>query len=249
MASYAFLVAVGFGLLLTVAEAKKNKIPNYIQICKKNDVHLEDCILNSIERIRPNLKAGIPELNVPSIEPLIIPELVVSPGGRFRAIGHNVTIFGAGDFKVTKLRVNLDKHEFHVGITIPEMYFVADYDVDAQILLLTLKGRGPLTANATQCSGDVLLKAQLVKKKGETYLHFYNIEIGLTLGKTRIHLDNLFNGDKTLSDATNTALNENSEEFIAAVKPIAEGVIAKFLLETSNKITEQFTYDELFPAE
>lgn len=51
--------------------------------------------------------AGIPELDVPGLDPLVIPELVISRGedaARFRAVGHNVKVYGAGQFKITNLR-------------------------------------------------------------------------------------------------------------------------------------------------
>ena len=53
------------------------------------------------------MRKGIPELDVPGIEPLLLPEVVVSRGedaSRFTAIGRNVKVYGPSDFKITKLK-------------------------------------------------------------------------------------------------------------------------------------------------
>ncbi|XP_075236822.1 protein takeout-like [Lycorma delicatula] len=229
--------------------ASKHKIPSYIKICKRNDPHVEECILNSVEQLRPRLVNGIPELDVPALEPLTLPEVVVSRGGNFRAVGTNVIVRGASNFKVTKLKVDLKKNIFYIGIEIPHLTFDAQYDVNARILVVPVKGKGPIKANATDVVGDVVLKARKVKREGETYIEFKSIDIDLKIENYSVRLENLFNGDKALGDAVNVALNENKKDFMKALKPIVEKVVGEIVLDIANKITKNFTYDELFPKE
>jgi uncharacterized protein (DUF2345 family) len=47
---------------------------------------------------------GIPELDVPSIEPLTLPEIVVAQGAGIKAVGKNIEINGPGNFVIKKLR-------------------------------------------------------------------------------------------------------------------------------------------------
>ena len=54
------------------------------------------------------VSAGIPELDVPGIEPLHLKDINVTPVQnsripRFRAMGHNVEARGLGDFKIHKI--------------------------------------------------------------------------------------------------------------------------------------------------
>nr|CAD7410706.1 unnamed protein product [Timema cristinae] len=240
---------------------------SYIEICSRNDPNIENCIINSIEKVRPKLltgimlcpcpagimlcpcPAGIPELDVPPIEPLLLKEVVVSRGANaatFRAVGSNVKVYGPAQFQITGLKVDLKNMVFYINLKLPELYFDGDYDVNARILILPLRGKGPIKANATDCSADVVLRGQVYKKKGEDYLRFQSIEIDLKIGKFHVHLDNLFGGDKVLGEATNAALNENRSEFIETLRPIAERTVGEVILEIANKITNNFSLKELF---
>lgn len=44
-------------------------------MCKRDQNTIDDCVLSSIQKLRPRLAQGIPELNVPGLEPFIIPEV------------------------------------------------------------------------------------------------------------------------------------------------------------------------------
>nr|CAD7269437.1 unnamed protein product [Timema shepardi] len=187
--------------LFKVVTAEPIETASYIEICSRNDPNIENCIINSIEKVRPKLLTGIPELDVPPIEPLVLKEVVVSRGANaaiFRAVGSNVKVYGPAQFQITGLKVDLKNMVFYINLKLPELYFDGDYDVNARILILPLRGKGPIKANATDCTADVVLRGQVYKKKGEDYLRFQSIEIDLKIGKFHVHLDNLFGGDKVL---------------------------------------------------
>lgn len=79
----------------------------YIHVCKRNDPHVSKCIRESIEVVRPRLAKGIPEIQVPGLEPLYIPDVVIANGNgasNFKAILKNINVYGASDFKITKLK-------------------------------------------------------------------------------------------------------------------------------------------------
>lgn len=99
-------------ILLIVLKILLNLIVNlfpaeYIHICKRNDPQVSKCIRESIEVLRPRLVKGIPEINVPGMEPLHISDIVIANGdgpSHFRAILKHVKVYGASDFKITKLK-------------------------------------------------------------------------------------------------------------------------------------------------
>ncbi|XP_039295782.1 protein takeout-like isoform X2 [Nilaparvata lugens] len=227
--------------------APSKKIPDYIKICKRNDPKLDECILHSVEDLRPKLIIGIPELEIPAIEPLILPEVVVSPGGSFKAVGKDVTVHGAGNYKVKKLTTDLKNLVFSLVVAIPSLHFEGKYDVNATVLGVPIQGKGPMKANATDVTADLVLKGKASKRGGSNYIDFYNIELGIDLGNYDIKLENLFNGDKALGDAVNIAINENKQEFMKSLKPVAERVAAEMVLTIANKISRKFPFDTVFP--
>ncbi|KAG8221912.1 hypothetical protein J437_LFUL002471 [Ladona fulva] len=248
---FAFLLlgAICLELWAPVA-AKPAKIPSYIHVCKKNDPKVNDCIKKSIEDMRPQLIKGIPEINVPAFEPLVLPEVVVksgNPGANFKATGKNVKVYGGGGFILDSVQADLNKNEFKASLTFPNLFFESAYEVDGQILVLPLKGKGPLTANATNVKGEILLKGEVKEKGGDKFLTFTSLNVKVKIDNYKIHLDGLFGGDKVLGDATNAALNEGNVDFIRAVTPVVEETTAAVLLKIANQIVESFTYDELFP--
>lgn len=50
----------------------------YLKICHRNDSNLNGCIKQSIDLLRPYLKTGIPALQIPSCEPLRVPQIEIS---------------------------------------------------------------------------------------------------------------------------------------------------------------------------
>lgn len=83
-------------------------VADYIHKCKRSDPEVAKCIQHSVEALKPRLKSGIPELDVPPIEPFIVPEVVISRGNNpqaaFRAILHNIAVSGASNFEITKIK-------------------------------------------------------------------------------------------------------------------------------------------------
>lgn len=75
-------------------------------MCPKNE-HATQCIIDNVERLRPFAQNGIPELSVPSIDPLNLGELLVAEKTNNNGITitvKNLKAFGPSAFKVKKLR-------------------------------------------------------------------------------------------------------------------------------------------------
>nr|XP_014289110.2 protein takeout-like [Halyomorpha halys] len=205
-------------------------IPSYIQICKRNDPNIDQCIMNSIIALRPKLTEGIPELKVPSLDPLLFDEFVISNGGNLKAID-----------------IQKDKLRFEFEVTFPYMNIEGNYDVNLRILKIHIKGNGPFQSNNTDVDTRAILNGVIVERNGKKYLEYKSADLTVDWSIGNIMLGNLFNGDKTLGTAVNNALNQNKRAVMDALKPRIEKMVAKHVIDVANKINNQFTYDELFP--
>ncbi|XP_044741689.1 protein takeout-like [Chrysoperla carnea] len=234
--------------LLVIIGFASAVIPDYIHVCKRNDPQFEKCLAESIENLRPKLKDGIPELGVPSIEPLYIPEIVVIGRENFHAVGKDVYVHNVSTVQIRDIKVDLPNQIYNVKIYLPELNFDATYEVNGRILVIPLKGKGPLTAKATNINADAVLKGKLYEKDGKEYLDFETLNLKLKIGDYEVHLENLFGGDKRLGEVTDQALNENRREFIKALKPVVEDTTSDVLLKIAKEIVKNFSYDELFPT-
>lgn len=78
----------------------------FLHICYRSDPNLIDCMTESIEALRPSLVTGIAELDIPSIDPMDIGNLLVSESTQsngLRISAKNIRAFGASTFKIKKL--------------------------------------------------------------------------------------------------------------------------------------------------
>ncbi|XP_014289097.1 protein takeout [Halyomorpha halys] len=225
-------------------------VPSYINVCSRNDPKVEECIMNSIEVLRPKLVDGIPELGVPSFEPWKIPqEFVLIRGGDLKAIGTDVRVWGTSKFEIKSLKADIqkDKLRFEFEVTFPYMNIEGNYDVNLRILTIHIKGNGPFQSNNTDVDARAILNGVIVERNGKKYLEYKSADLTVDWSIGNIMLGNLFNGDKTLGTAVNNALNQNKRAVMDALKPRIEKMVAKHVMDVANKINNQFTYDELFP--
>lgn len=84
-----------------------NILADYIRVCKAGEEDLAKCIISSVEELRPQLKDGIPELDVPPLEPLPMDKIQLKRGPTNARIDANITelkIWGPSDFEIKDLK-------------------------------------------------------------------------------------------------------------------------------------------------
>ncbi|XP_067014527.1 protein takeout [Anabrus simplex] len=235
-------------LVLALTLAQGREIPDYINVCRRADPELAQCIMNTVEEIRPRLADGIPDLNVPSIEPLLIKEIIVAgaTNSLFKVSATNVNAYGCSNFKITGMQADMEKYIFSFQLDLPLLNIDARYDVDGRILLIPIKGNGPMKLNITNTKADVLLNGEVYQKDGDDYIRFPDMNIKFDIGKGSVKLENLFGGEKTLGEAINAAINANFGGFLTELKPSIERELSSTMLEVANNVVKDFTLNQLF---
>jgi len=92
-----------------------------------------------------DLLTGIPELNLPPIEPLVIPELKMENGQgpvRVRAYFTNITAIGAGNYTLKKVRVNISSYRIDIHLSFPKIEIQGNYDINGNVLLFPIQSHG-----------------------------------------------------------------------------------------------------------
>lgn len=80
---------------------------NYIHVCKASDPDISNCIIKSVNSIRSYLKTGIPDLEVPPLEPLLLDEIKLRRGPTSAQIDANITdlqVWGPTSFEIVELK-------------------------------------------------------------------------------------------------------------------------------------------------
>lgn len=84
-----------------------NLAASFLKICHQNDPELNKCIKKSVDQLRPLLVNGISEFGIPSLEPLIIPELIIDQGSGAVAVKSTYTdikVYGASVFNLRSVK-------------------------------------------------------------------------------------------------------------------------------------------------
>lgn len=101
--------------------------------------------------------------------------------------------------------------------------------------------------NIENTRANVRLIGRKVPRNGIEYVKFDQLLMKVTVGKSRIRLENLFNGDRTLGEIGNQVINENSQLFVDEMIPGFEKSLSKTFLEIANDVLTDVTFDEMFP--
>lgn len=118
-------------------------------MCSQSDPKLSLCIRKSILALRPYLTDGIPEISVPSLNPLFVPEFSLSQesGINVQATFRNISIHGATNFRLRSVRSDVNSDKFRLKIWFPQLMLKGKYDIQGMLLMMPIKGNGMAYGN------------------------------------------------------------------------------------------------------
>lgn len=149
-----------------------------LQRCRVDD---EACILRQTQTYVRLYKNGIPERNVPSIDPLQLGTLSINSGGdtdsvQFNLIMRNTTLHNFADTVIFKTAKGFTKDltkplKLLWSVTLPAVEVRADYDVEGKILILPIVSHGKLVVKLNEMQSRSRIRAIPEKRAdGHTYL-------------------------------------------------------------------------------
>ncbi|XP_046392874.1 protein takeout-like [Ischnura elegans] len=250
MARCCLLFLVASAALLQVASAKS--LPSYITICKRNNKDdFAKCALKNTIDVQPHIGSGIPELSIPVLDPLTIPEIKLEQGSQavnYKCVLDNVKLHGLSNYKFKELDAGIDDVKYIKGkVFFPSVFVESDYEIDGKILLVPIKGKGLYKGNFTNTLADIDIDCELVDRKGKQYLAIKEAKVKLDVEESVGNFGNLFNGDSTLAQATNRFINENAKDLQDETLPAVEEVVEALVTQILSKVFDALPYDELFP--
>lgn len=215
--------------------------------CSSGDPGFERCVKAVVEAIRPaiaegNYGEGQPK--APPLEPISIDQMTIDRGAGFRCKLTDVKIAGAGDFAMRRVKLNKSEKMFNVSVRLPTMLVRGQYELDMQILVLRISGRGDfnLDLNNTICN----MQMTYFFKDDQT-VQFRPITVKLRFDKARFQLENLFNGDPTLGRVGNEAINQDPHVLLSEVKPAFEESLGKYFTDIANAAVAGASEQDILP--
>lgn len=233
-------------VLLLLINLAMTEIPSYIHICGRRNPKLNECILNSIEQIRDELIKGIPELEVPSISPLILNDVIFVDQPNVHIEAKKLIIHGLDNYWPLNLKPDVEKQQIDATILYPQLNIKADYDINTKILI-PIADQGKITTDINNATAKILLRYKLIEKDGKKYMYFFSMTTKLNFKDITIDIQPGNNTDSTLTKAFNNFFGNNKNDIITIILPSVEKSISENILKLSNNMVKHFHYDEILP--
>ena len=84
--------------------------------------------------ITDKLRDGIPELDMPSADPLIIGTFVLTDLPNFKAIGSSVNLKGLLDYQIHFFHLDVEKQRIDINMTFTELSVNSVFNITTRIL-------------------------------------------------------------------------------------------------------------------
>ncbi|CAK9807231.1 Protein takeout [Anthophora plagiata] len=251
MSLYRFLIIL-FVTACLPAALTIQQIPSFLKICHRNDPDLGECIKQSVNSLKPYLNNGIQVLGIPSCEPFRLEEIDIDQSSGpiyIRSKYNNVSIFGGSNIAPKSIKVDFEKNRIRMKVYIPRLEMIANYNLNGRIMMLPIRGNGLGRGNFTDIDAIIMLQLQRYTndRTGLVHQRVEDIYVDFNIGHATIQLNNLFDGDETLSAAMNLFLNDNWKIVVAEIRPKLEETIADIVKNFADAIFTVFPEDVLLP--
>nr|XP_004923017.2 uncharacterized protein LOC101744925 [Bombyx mori] len=235
-------------LILYAVSVYGRVTPDFFPQCKRSDPQIDKCVLDAVETMRPRLKTGIPEVNIPPLDPFMVPTLKLdrtAPNLRLKATIKQTKAFGGSNFKIEKLKINLNnKYTGEIKMVFPKLMVVADYDVrGSRILTLDINGKGKLRGEFTGITVVAKGLAKPIQKDGVEYLQVDKILTRVRVSNAQIGFDDT---ERPLAAASAASFFNSSPGVVLDIlNPLIEETSAAVIKAFVNKILGNIPLHEI----
>ncbi|RZF35183.1 hypothetical protein LSTR_LSTR012621 [Laodelphax striatellus] len=223
----------------SLAAIHNSTVPPYVHQCIENDPEIEKCAIVALHHIRPYLKAGIPEIEMPKVEPFRIDSLSLAlttgPNG-YKITLRNLDIFGASNYTIKKLKLSKNGSPVEAKVHFPKMKIDAKYTSSGVLIILPASGNGTFHADFTDVYALVRVAVSHFERDNLNWYNADKMEIDLKITQAHMAVKNIFNNNRILNEAINLFLRENGEEVIRIMMPQLRTKLAGVFKKIANQL-------------
>ncbi|XP_049872598.1 protein takeout-like [Pectinophora gossypiella] len=219
----------GLILLLCSYVAVDASLAPFITPCGPSD---SSCMKSSAQKAVPIMAAGLPELGVKPLDPAVI-DLVKADQAGLKLEFRKTTVKGLRNCNVLNVKRQGLKQSIELKCSAT---LVGEYTIGGKLLILPVEGDGKYKIKIR----DIIVKVQYELKektaKGDKYWSLSTWKYTSDLqGGAEFQFQNLFNGNKQLSDTVHQFANTSWKEIFEEVAPpIVKAIVAKIIEEVAK---------------
>ncbi|KAF7387179.1 hypothetical protein HZH68_012856 [Vespula germanica] len=191
----------------------------YVKQCSRKDPKLKSCLIDSLHHLKPYLKDGIPEIELPSVEPFRMDELTLSlTGGTngYKVQLRELYVRGASNYTVEDIQLG---SPFEAVIRMPALVLDAQYTSSGVLIILPASGNGTFHARFDDVRALVKGLVSTKIRDDKTYLNVEKLDVELGVKNVNMRVRKIYRNNRILTEATNLFLRENGQEVLKAMEP------------------------------
>ncbi|XP_044740773.1 circadian clock-controlled protein daywake-like [Chrysoperla carnea] len=222
------------------------ELPSYITACSKSSPDFTNCAKESAKTAIPALVNGDTKYHIPKLNPLTIDEIIIESNGQLKIQLHKAKVYGLSDGKLTDIKLDEKNGVLDISLDIDNLNIQSDYEINGRILVLPISGKGPANITAVGGHYNVKVNFDLIEKKGVKYLKLKDTDVKFDVKRAYFRLENLFDGNKELSDQMNKVLDDSWKDVLKDIGPAIAKAVGAIVEQLAMGVFERVPYDKFF---
>ncbi|GLV41559.1 uncharacterized protein CBL_06788 [Carabus blaptoides fortunei] len=248
MKSLVIIAAILGALALTSVSGKSfNDRIECLQLQRAQARIYEAKIKALIEKLLEQLKTGMPEQNIPPMDPFVMDNMNIVVDQQVAKIDATVTgeVTGITNLEITKLTLSLAGFRFTYGFKFPAISANVQYSVNGEIAeFVPIYGSGDLTATIHDLSIEGIGKIGSQGSGEEQKIFLENFEAKLAMGGLDFHATGLL-GDEGISALLSKLIAESVPDFINEFEHDISALIKTQVHSLAEKALEGKTMQDI----
>ncbi|GAB1869781.1 Circadian clock-controlled protein [Camponotus japonicus] len=241
-----YTLAVYCATVLVLVAAQDLELP--VQTCKRDASDYTSCLRLAMQEAWPTFIAGIPELDVPPLDPYFLEyQNTVYETGDLRAdiTVKNVNIYGLAKINFLAVRPHHSDDSFHleVDLELPKMLIEGNFKAEGAYGVLTIGGEGFFNISLEDIKDTWSIEGPVASDKW-TIDHF---RLNPEIGKMEVWFSDMFNGNEQLNSMALKFINENWPSLYREMLPFLSQNLDNYLTETANRLMSKVSFSKTFP--
>jgi len=236
------LVVLGVLVVLVNGQSREiNQIKADLKQCALTESDVNVCLLDLAQRIKPYMKSGIPELNIPQADPLLIESIAFDLKNALIDVNVVFTdneVSGLSEHELIYINADKTAKTIAMKMYLPASTAIGKYVIEGKVAVLELEAEAPAayTTKFTNTTVEGVAKLAIRNINGVQRLVIEDeptITIGL--GGLEIKMENLFGGKApALAKTVDKFLNQNTDKFIDDFQDAITKSVSGFLKSFYN---------------
>jgi len=198
------------------------------------------CFIDALHHLKPYLANGIPEIELPPVEPFRLDELSLAltsgPNG-YKVTLSEIDLYGASNYNVSRLKLSEGGKPFEAKIRMPELKLNSKYRSSGVLLIIPASGNGTFLGKFQDVNTIVRGKVSSHKRDNNaTYLHVDALSVDIDIKTPRMHVKDVYRNNRIIGDAMNLFLRENGQEVVKVMLPQLKKKLAVLFANIANQL-------------